>query len=144
MEWFGYFRPNPKEPNQSRPNHSAGNKNHYAARLAFQASKGFLHPKAIVRHTCDNPKCVNPNHLVSGTHAQNVHDMMERGRAKFSENNPVGSMHGQSVLVEGQVVEIKRRLLGGEHYGALAREFGLSSGAMWCLANGKTWRHVNV
>lgn len=35
----------------------------------------------IVRHTCDNPRCINPDHLIPGTRADNVKDMIDRGRA---------------------------------------------------------------
>lgn len=34
----------------------------------------------VVRHICDNPRCINPNHLISGTPADNVRDRDERGR----------------------------------------------------------------
>lgn len=34
----------------------------------------------VVRHTCDNPRCINPEHLVLGTATQNVQDRTERGR----------------------------------------------------------------
>lgn len=37
-------------------------------------------PGRVVRHSCDNRKCWNPHHLLSGTHAQNTEDMMQRGR----------------------------------------------------------------
>lgn len=33
-----------------------------------------------VRHTCDNPRCINPEHLILGTQQENIQDMMERGR----------------------------------------------------------------
>lgn len=37
----------------------------------------------VVRHTCDNPKCINPAHLLIGTVADNVADMDQRGRRGF-------------------------------------------------------------
>lgn len=41
------------------------------------------HKRRVVRHTCDNPKCVRPDHLVPGTQRQNVGDAMSRGRHKI-------------------------------------------------------------
>lgn len=50
----------------------------YAHRLAFFEVFGWWPP--VVRHTCDNPPCVNIWHLLPGTQADNVRDMVERGR----------------------------------------------------------------
>ena len=52
----------------------------YAHRLAYALVHGAPGRK-IVRHTCDEPSCVNPSHLLTGTPADNVADMIERGRA---------------------------------------------------------------
>jgi hypothetical protein len=54
-----------------------------AHRLAFFEANGFW-PK-VCRHTCDYRACVNPDHLVDGTYADNTKDMMERGR-QFAPN----------------------------------------------------------
>lgn len=54
-------------------------KAHRAAHLMFL---GDLEDGQIVRHKCDNPCCVNPAHLISGTHADNARDKAVRGRAK--------------------------------------------------------------
>lgn len=50
----------------------------YAHRLAFYLANGYL-PK-LIRHTCDNPPCCNPEHLLPGTQLDNMRDAVERGR----------------------------------------------------------------
>lgn len=53
-------------------------------RLAFAVANDLnvndLPPSVVIRHTCDNPPCVNPDHLLAGTHADNCRDKIERGR----------------------------------------------------------------
>ena len=60
--------------------HKVNNKNIRAPRYSFFLHYGFYPP--VVRHTCDNPPCVNPSHLLEGTPALNAQDMMARGRHK--------------------------------------------------------------
>lgn len=58
---------------------------HYAHRVAYCRANGLELVDisgVVIRHTCDNPACVNPEHLVSGTQADNVQDMVDRGRHK--------------------------------------------------------------
>lgn len=52
----------------------------YAHRVAYMLERGTVPDDVVVRHTCDNPTCVNPRHLVLGTQTDNVSDMVERGR----------------------------------------------------------------
>ena len=56
----------------------------------------------VVRHKCDNPKCVNPEHLELGTQADNIADMHSRGRGLK------GEMIGNSKLTDEQAEEIRR------------------------------------
>lgn len=49
-------------------------------RRVYVRLKGPIPKGALLRHSCDNPLCVNPNHLTLGTPAENVRDMMERER----------------------------------------------------------------
>jgi hypothetical protein len=62
----------------------------YAHRAAYEIHHSVtLTSEDVVRHTCDNPPCCNPNHLVLGTHADNIQDARDRDRA-----NPWGWKNG--------------------------------------------------
>ena len=63
--------------------------------VAFVAVYGDVE-RQVVMHSCDNPKCVNPEHLSPGTYHQNNADMWARGRGV-----------GQRKLTDGQVKEIR-------------------------------------
>lgn len=52
-------------------------------RLVYEWTFGEIPAGQVVRHTCDNPRCINPAHLVAGTQLDNVRDMVSRGRAQF-------------------------------------------------------------
>lgn len=59
-----------------------------AHRLAYEFSKRTLRPNGdyhgrVVRHTCDNPNCCNPKHLIAKDQRANVHDMVKKGRGKL-------------------------------------------------------------
>lgn len=57
-----------------------------AHRVAWVLANGRAIPNGmIVRHTCDNPICVNPHHLLLGTHRDNIHDMNSRKRGARSK-----------------------------------------------------------
>lgn len=51
-----------------------------ASRLAYSLYNGPLHKTHVVMHTCDNPACINPEHLVVGTQKQNQEDCRQKGR----------------------------------------------------------------
>ena len=76
----------------------------------------------VVRHTCDNPRCINPMHLLSGTYVDNMRDCTERGRQGDRRN--FSTANGRFVLTDAQVQEIRQRYVRGNGM-ALAREFGV-------------------
>lgn len=68
---------------------SVGNKSRSTHRLAYEAWVGPIPEGMLIRHTCDTPLCINPDHLIPGTHRDNMQDRLERGRA----NMPSGDNH---------------------------------------------------
>jgi hypothetical protein len=106
----------------------------YAHRAQAERTTGQkLGPKDVVRHACDNPACMRPNHLVVGTQAQNAKDMAERNRGTSGVRN----RHAK--LTEAQVVEIRNRQ---GRVCEIAREFGVSHSIVSTIRSGKNWRHV--
>jgi DNA-binding XRE family transcriptional regulator len=63
-----------------RPFFSLNNKKVLAYRITYELMKGAIPERAIIRHSCDNPICCNPNHMQLGTHQDNMNDMKERER----------------------------------------------------------------
>jgi len=90
----------------------------------------------VARHRCDNPRCINGDHLEWGTKAQNSADMVERGRAAHGSRLP------QAKLTEEFVSEIRDRLKLGEKGVYLARQFGVSPARISEIRTGKAWRHA--
>jgi hypothetical protein len=59
---------------------SIDNKELYVHRVIYERTHGPIPAGMCICHTCDNPACCNPDHLFVGTHKDNVHDAMRKGR----------------------------------------------------------------
>lgn len=57
-------------------------RHYFAHRVSLYCVQGKLDPTKLVCHRCNNPRCVNPNHLYEGTHADNARDRRENARLK--------------------------------------------------------------
>lgn len=93
-----------------------------------------LRPDEVVRHTCDNPPCYLYEHLVLGTQAENLADMMSKGR----ERHP----RSMGKLSERDVVQIKNLLREGKTQVELGRVYGVSNVAISLIQRGKIAGHV--
>ncbi len=106
-----------------------------AHRLSFRAFKGDIPAGMFVCHRCDNPPCINPDHLFIGTPSDNRQDMLTKGRGNFAR----GERHGQSVLSDAQVANVRFEYArGGVSYQALATQFGVSKSCISLLVRGKS------
>lgn len=88
----------------------------------------------VIRHNCDNPICVNPHHLQSGTHADNVRDRNKRNRTAKGNELPTAKLNPT------QVKYIRNNKHLGEN--KLSKLFGVSTTAIWQVTSGKTWKHI--
>lgn len=106
--------------------------------------KNFDLPTEVqARHTCDNPSCVNPNHLVEGSAKDNSQDMIERNRSLVGDKNP------NSTLTEDIAIQILAEYTAdkqsGRLYGSLERiaaKHSLSKQVIYRITSRKTWKHL--
>jgi hypothetical protein len=109
-----------------------------AHRAAWNIYCGAIPPGLHVLHKCDNPPCVNPDHLFLGTHQDNMRDMTNKGRAV----GPKGEQCHLARMTEEQVREIRRLKEAGYTAWALAGIFGVDRTQIWKIVRRKTWKHV--
>lgn len=89
-----------------------------------------------VRHRCDQPLCYRYEHLEPGTHAENMADMMSRGRHRTA--SPQGEAHGRAKLALDDVVAIRARA--NEPRRRLAEEYGISVVQINKIIQRRAWR----
>ena len=100
-----------------------GGKVRLAHRVSWEAFKGeALEPKQLLCHSCDNPSCVNPDHLFIGSHLDNSQDAVSKGR--------MGKLSSQ------QVEDIRQAMADGVLQKALAAEYGVSTALVSYIKNG--------
>lgn len=141
-----------------------------AHRVSYMLHIGEIPEGMLVCHKCDNPQCVNPEHLFLGTPKDNTQDMILKGRKVVlrGEDNPMhhcigernhfygrthsddsksaisahqlGSKHKFAKLDEAAALDIYSRP--NERICDLARKHGVSNAAVWQVRNGYSWTHV--
>jgi hypothetical protein len=85
-----------------------------AHRVSWELNNGMITGGEIVLHTCDNPPCVNPDHLRLGTQLDNLRDMAAKGRA------------GGQKLTRSQIEEIRTADPVAGYQSRLAEKFGVA------------------
>lgn len=113
-------------------------KSERAHRLSWMAFCGPLPKGAHVLHKCDNPPCINPDHLSLGTHADNMHDMAKKGRRKGVGGVP-GEKHYSAKLTVDMVLKIRAATGSMSEIG---KKFGVCPKQVWAIRARKVWKHV--
>lgn len=134
-----------------------------ASRYAWTVACGPIPDGLLVLHTCDNPACINLDHLFLGTNADNVADRHRKGRDARGDRSgrrlhpeafqnvgakrkPASYLRGSRMagakLDEDKVRDIRARSANGETRTAMGREYGVSAAVISAVVLRKSWRHV--
>lgn len=113
-----------------------------AHRFSYIIHNGMYYPerKELVTHRCDNPSCVNPDHLVLGTTQSNTQEAVDRGLLI----NVKGEKHGRAKLTVAKVKQIKKLISEGWNDNRLGKKFGVSGATIFCIRIGRNWKHVKI
>lgn len=119
------------------PQYSIKGKNKNMHRYIYEIHNGPIPKGVIIRHTCDNPKCINHQHLIPGTLADNARDREERNRgAKGEHNGGGGKLTKQNVL---DILADTNSTLQ-----QLADRYGVTNAIISKIQLGQLWRSVSL
>lgn len=114
-------------------------KNVYAHRLAFELAGNVIPDGMHILHKCDNPRCINPDHLEVGTQSKNMADCHARGRSRIPKPRVSGERNGSAKLTEAAVAMIRDSLSAGVTQQQLADKFGVSQTLISRIKRGEIW-----
>lgn len=110
-----------------------------AHRVSFQLHCGPIESGMCVLHECDNPYCVNPDHLRLGTQADNVHDCVKKGRASYPLSGPAPRC---LKLTAEKVREIRQKRNDGATTKQLAVAYNVDRSMIRRICKGVVWKNV--
>lgn len=113
--------------------------NRSAHRVSYELFKGPIPKDMFVCHSCDNPCCVNPEHLWIGTPKDNNRDCLAKGR---HPNYWHGGGGPPKKLTESKVSEIKQLLMAGTSKLDIAQAYGVTKSLICNISSGKVWKRV--
>lgn len=113
----------------------SGKKKMSAHRASWVLHFGSIPDGKSVLHKCDVAPCVNPAHLFLGTQADNIADMVSKGR----QRGAAGERNKNSKIKARDVEFLRKLKTAGVSNKSLAKIFGISRSMVWNIASGKNW-----
>lgn len=111
-----------------------------AHRASWLLHIGEIPDGLVVCHKCDTPACVNPRHLFVGTHKDNMHDMLNKGRKVNKEQR--GEANARAILSASDVLEIRKQI-GIVSVAQIARNYGVAYCTIRDIKVGKNWSSLH-
>ena len=112
--------------------------NKLAHRVSYEMFKAPITDGLHVLHRCDNPSCVNPDHLWLGTNAENVADKVAKGR----EPSHIGESNNHSKLTAQDVLAIREAASRGANQYRLAEQYEIAQAHVSSIVRRKAWSHL--
>lgn len=107
-----------------------------AARWNYERVNGPI-PKGLeLRHKCLNKSCVNPDHMETGTHTDNMRDKYRDGTM------PHGETHHEAKLTEAQIGRALEMRRGNVSWARIGRALGVDKATVARAVSGQTWSHL--
>lgn len=116
---------------------SIDGRSYRAHRVAYEVATGQkIPPDLMVRHSCDNPPCIEPSHLLVGSGLDNVRDRQSRGRSadRNGERCPTAKLTWEKVRA------IRALLAQGHTHQSIADQYGVKRECITAIARGVNWR----
>ena len=111
-----------------------------AHRFSWELVYGKINGGMFICHSCDNPSCVNPNHLFIGNQKDNMADCKSKGRMRIPHHK--GTKNGRAVLNESDVVEILALRKSGATYNYIAKKYSVHVNTVAKIVTRKTWKDI--
>lgn len=110
-----------------------------AHKIIYELINGDTKNGKIIMHSCDNPSCVRPDHLVAGTYKQNMQDMDNKNRRVVREADD----NTNSILTSRIVRRILKLYRTGKYtHKQLSRKYHVTETSIWQIFNGISWKSV--
>lgn len=107
-----------------------------AHRFSYERHKGPIPKGMCVCHSCDNPSCVNPDHLWLGSNDDNMRDMAIKGRATRGSRNTFAKLNEVSIPI------IREAISTGFSQSEVAKYFKISRSVICDIIAKRTWKHI--
>ncbi len=107
-------------------------------RFSYEYYFGIIPDKMLVCHICDNPSCVNPNHLFIGNNTDNLQDMSKKGRSTFGEKST------NAILTDDAIIDILEGIKFNKYQSIteIMNIYNVSRPTIHRIFRKESWKHI--